>query len=387
VKSFNMIFLALFLMSMTAQAGWESSGGESFKLEKNPWFLKNVDTVKYCVLVDESSITAPVDGIKSAIKFAFSFWKEELKLKEYPRGFTPVGDQDFVFQEKCVDGETDIEFKFGYGKLTTDEINHLKDPTTYVGVAIRKEYNEETMRGSGAVYISSDKGPYVYKNKGQLVPEAWSKPKLLTYALIHEIGHIMGIAHLGSGVMSETFLTSLLNNSTWTFYASRPYISLTRPLEVAEVCTLDLSDIVDPIFFGLDETQKCVRFERKSGSSSEWSVYSRASKESSQREAGSLKITNAVAQGLSQKPIIFVYLTETQKVFKTEELSFAEFLVGGIANGGIHQGIFTVKGSHKPNHVQINADPESIVVSGVVTNQIKPVFSHRLPSLKGIVLP
>lgn len=370
--------------------GWIASGGGSFRLEKNPWFVKNTQVVNYCVMVDEAGVSASVQEIQAAIAESFKYWARELSTKPampsaVTRGFTEVATQEFVRQSQC-DATTDIAFKIGYETLDQKEREWLQDPTAYIGVSIRKDYDEIQMKGRGIVFISSDRGAHVYRNLGQLVSTAWSKPKLLQYALTHEIGHIMGISHWGMGLMSETFLTSLLNSSGWTFFAGRPILSFTQPLSTAEVCNPDMSDSFVGEFFGL-ANEKCLRFERNGGSNTDWNAFARAQKESELIPAGQLKITSSLELGLSLKPVIFVYLPDSQTVFRKDEMGFADFLVGALASSGLYQGIFTRPGSHRPYSVQINTDAESLVISGVIQDRIVPVFFHHLPFLKGIVFP
>jgi hypothetical protein len=243
------------------------------------------------------------------------------------------------------------------------------------------------MKGRGIIYISSDKGPDAYRNPGNLVTEAWSKPKLLQYAILHEVGHVMGIPHIGIGLMSETFLTNALNVNSWTFFADQPYMSFTQPLGLAQVCQPSENDTFEPSFFGLDSTQKCMKLEKRPGQDFEWAVSSSTGAADPFHDVGSLKATSTASTVMSQKPVIFVYLPDTQKVFQKTDLGFADFLIGAVTSAQMYQGIFTTTGSHKPNHVQINVDAESIVVSGVVNNQIVPVFNHALAALKGIIIP
>jgi len=307
-------------------------------------------------------------------------------MKQYPVGFTPIATQDFIEQSQC-DNQTDMEFKVGYGTLNPQEITFLKDPTNFIGVTIRKAYDEVLMRAKGTVYISSDFGGHAYRNSGNLIEKAWSQPHLLEYVLLHEVGHVMGISHLGIGLMSETFLSNLLNHSVWTFYASRPFISLTRPLGLAEVCLPDVENFFEPSYFGLT-IERCLRLERRSSSAGEWAVLSSDQANSKQvKEIGKLKITSGGNQGLAMKPVVLVYLTKDQKVFKSSEMGFSDYLVGAVTSSALAQGILTFTGSHKPYHVQLAIDPEYLVVSGIVGNQIRPVFSQHLPTLKGVAYP
>lgn len=380
----NILFVILF--SLNASAGFISSGGESFGDDKNPWFVKSVKEIKYCIRVDEPSVSVSPQAFREAVQKAFEYWKGQLKITMTAPGIAHVGDQIAVEQPIC-QNDTDIEFKFGYATLDKEELEFLKEPQKYIGVTIRKEYDPVTMHGRGSLYISSDKGPHAYSNTENLIEQAWSKPHLLQYALIHELGHVMGLAHTGVGVMSEMFLNQILNKRGWSFYSSRPILNAILPLDMAEVCTPALNDFFSGPFFGLAVEDKCLKIEKPQGVAEKWNVYSRRTVESEFKLVGELKTVSATQAGLTPKPLVFIYLPEEQKVFGSAELGYTNFLVGAMTRSSNFQGVFMRTGSMKPYHVQIIVDSESIQVSGVVGSEIKPVFMHTLPGLKGIVFP
>lgn len=138
MKLFTLAFL--FSIKVFAQGGWVSSGGELIKDARNPWFVKNTVSVKWCLQVDPKSISINETQISEAVVDALAYWKDEFTRASLfgtlPGSFA-LGTQVFT-KVSCSDPQLDLRIIFGSSLLTPEEIKHLKDPNQFIGVTDRK---------------------------------------------------------------------------------------------------------------------------------------------------------------------------------------------------------------------------------------------------------
>ncbi|MCB0411029.1 MAG: hypothetical protein KDD22_00790, partial [Bdellovibrionales bacterium] len=63
---------------MAPAGGWVSFGGELFRFDRNPWFVKNTLKVNYCIdNYDKEGMSVSQDIALQAIEDAIAFWKDE----------------------------------------------------------------------------------------------------------------------------------------------------------------------------------------------------------------------------------------------------------------------------------------------------------------------
>lgn len=203
-------------VTLPALAGpFVSGGGELIKDAGNPWYLDNVKEVRYCVALDEANFSARRMDVERAIEEAIKYWKEEFKTAVNPLHREPstgktfrvnVATQDFV-KEEC---QASTELRFQFGVLDRVQLEYLRDPRNYVGIAVRTEYDAVNLKGKGFIYISPDKGPWRF-NLDDAEPTPWSNFHTLYGVLIHEVGHVFGVAHThDSTLMSANFPERLI---------------------------------------------------------------------------------------------------------------------------------------------------------------------------------
>jgi len=203
--------------AFAAGGGWWSSGAELLKDAHNPWFIQRADDtsedwVTYCVDMEDASISATREDVERLTALALDTWMTALKNYDSQAfGSIPIqrdlkyGTQHFL-KLPC-DGKEDIRFQFGHGTLSREQLDYFSNfhPERTIGVAVRTEYNVETMRGRGFVYIASDQGPFRYDNGEDTYERAWRHRALLMMLLLHETGHVFGLSHAGlfGDLMSE----------------------------------------------------------------------------------------------------------------------------------------------------------------------------------------
>ena len=100
-------------VSVQADGTITSGGGYIYGYEANPWFLGNVDKVKYCVDIDEDHFGISRAKAEESIERAVALWKKSFKgatfenHREEPAGTLVIGTQDFE-QVSCDEGVVDI---------------------------------------------------------------------------------------------------------------------------------------------------------------------------------------------------------------------------------------------------------------------------------------
>lgn len=387
IKSLILFSLLIAASALAAPGGWVSSGGELFQFAKNPWFVKNTKEVKYCVVVDKNSVSASEETVREAIQIAVNYWKEEFKTSTPPKaGFADLATQNFILQNSCTDA--DIQFLIGYGSLDEEQIKYLKAPEKYVGVSVRTSYEEVQMKGSGFVFISSDRGEKAYKNEQKnLVPEAWRFPKLLQYALIHEMGHVFGIPHTGSGLMSEVFLEQLLNLRMVEFYNSNPIQSFVNPPKSFVVCQGD--GLFHTGFFQVPAANECLELQGvQNNAEIQWAVSTKEKRNSAAwTPVGVITASLSMNAMAGMKPAVLVQLPPESKVYDLTERLLNSFMIGPVFKEGSAKGFFHTNSSRQNFDLQIELKIDSVTMTGMVGKNLQQVLSYNPPSLFTLLLP
>lgn len=269
-------FLSLLLaaVSSVASADWASGGGQLVKDAQNPWFIQNTKTVQYCIKHDPSTFHQSIDVIDDKIQEAVGYWKAE-----FGRALTPsingikieVATQEFIRTE-C-SAQTDVVFQMGV--LTDDQIRYMGDPTEFVALSVRTEYNRAELKGKGFVYVAPDSGP-LKPALPNLVEDPWGigKAGLLYRVLVHEIGHIFGLQHSttlpimgirqGKGIMSSSYPETILDAQTAQAVLHWPtlpnyFANTDTPWPEHTSCSRDIDKMSR--FFGIPSGWECYQVQ------------------------------------------------------------------------------------------------------------------------------
>jgi hypothetical protein len=383
-RAFTKSFISLFIIALLALPAlggdWVSLGGELFRFARNPWFVKNTTQVTYCVTVDQGSISAKESEVRALILESIAYWKDQFgRVQSGGSGgmkSLEVATQDFV--EKSCSGSVDLRFAIGYGSLTKEEIDYLKDPRKYVGVTVRTDYDQVKLKGKGFIYISSDIGPFAYHNPGHLTEKAWQHPLIMKYALIHELGHVFGIPHTGTGLMSETFLDQLLLKKFTSIYLRYPLESYLYPASEITIC--DGTGSFDRDFFQVPTSEKCIRFRAKKQRTA-WDVFKLKDASASEELIGEVIGTSPTAEVLGGQPAVFLHLPDEQAVFSGAERFFGNFITGApIVNTG-YNGFYRTKESREPRHIFMHLSPTAVTMVGTSKGRTAPVMVYSPPTL------
>lgn len=372
--------LLLFVSQAAFAGGWVSSGGELFKDAKNPWFVRNTEHVRYCVQVDEATVSASPRRIRELITQAISYWQGEFRRSmagALPGAFA-VATQSFE-EIECAPGledVADVTFKVGYGTLTAEEIQKLEEPRKYIGVSVRKTYDEAGLRGHGFVFIASDKGPNAYENPtGTLLDEAWKQDQLLYYAFLHELGHVFGIPHTGSGLMSEVFLDQMLNKSIYEIFIESPVESFFYPDSRMESC--DLSG-ADRAWFGVSMDYQCVAVTL-SAVNADAPVYARKQGATTWDEVGAIRSIRINIWDVRNRPAVFLQLNAQQKIFSGQESGFRSFMIGAQFMDFGADAVYASKADNVPHSVYLRVTSNSFQMLGQQSGKMRIVFNYNSP--------
>jgi len=355
---------------------WISSGGETLKDAHNPWWLKNTKAVDYCIDLDSTSISAPAAKVERAVSDSLAFWQAEfsrtVSFFEDPHQQLPkwnhagVGKQ--AFRRVPCTGTEDLRFQFGHGTLTESQISFLKNPLRFVAVAVRTHYDESLLRGKGFIFVGSDIGPKRFAPQTQ-IERVWSYETALQLAVLHELGHVFGIPHLGNryslmgaGIL-ELFTHKVMEPILGHITEAHNESTFFMPAPKRRGCTSDekQKDLWQN-YFELEGKPDCLTFQFEE-SARQFTVHGHDEKGTVKWGGGgigelALKVASWPTSG------VVIFLNPLQTVFPGMDpklplgLQMGPYFVAGQGGGRL----VSKKGTVKPLHLQIG--PEEFNVAG-----------------------
>jgi hypothetical protein len=382
-------FLCLFVFTFTLllsgagkangnNGGWVGMGGELFKDARNPWFVRNTNEVHYCLQVDPKTISVTRDEINQAFTEALNFWKSEFSRSRQPeKGYFELGTQMFTLVS-CEDPRVSYKIIFGSSLLDNDQLDFLKDPAKYVGVSVRTQYDTVHLKATGFSYFSDDLN---IKTTQAFLQKAWSYPKILRYALMHELGHVFGLPHMGTGLMSEIFLDQLLKPEYLPYYEKLPFESIVQPDLNLRLCNVVQN--AGKQFFSQAQDQNCIVLQNIEFN--KYSVQSYKDQNSVEMtELGTITLQTPNLDEITGKPLSFLQLSDQQKVFSAQERQFRDFMIGPLASEISTKGKFIPKKPGPSKSVYFRMTPSSLNILGVTPNgDISPILNYT--SMLGLI--
>lgn len=209
------------VFSQVALAGWSSGGGELLRDQINPWFLRNVSEVRYCILIDEENFGQTKSQVKPRIEKAIQFWKMQFRdlqffhIDSHMPAETAVNLEKIQFVESECQDSTDIKFQFGI--LEETQRKRIPNINNFIALTIRTDYAIKSLRGKGFIYFAPQDGP-LKPTSTQVVDKFWnvSNGSLLFPVIVHELGHIFGLQHRSElPLMDEGFVESVVSKERY----------------------------------------------------------------------------------------------------------------------------------------------------------------------------
>jgi hypothetical protein len=379
-------FLGVLFISILlhADGGMISSGGELLKDAQNPWWVKNTKEVKYCIDIDQTTMSANSTEISMLVTKALKFWKMEFNrplsivknasvLNAY-FNYAGVGTQEFI-KVGC-SGNEDLRLQFGYGTLNVEQKGYIKNISTQIGIAVRTSYDETNLRGRGYIYIGSDLGPNRFQAGPGIAVKPWSNQTLLYLAIVHELGHVFGIPHIGATytLMSQQFLEYVVNESFAKYFKGirlekfEPYPFFFAPAQLLTHCSALVNDEVRS-YLSIPANHKCLVLY-PDPLSKEILVYSALDAESKFDKVGDvvrLKLNGQAGLGVT------IIVNATQRIFPQITNSLSLVMGPGFVRKSGH-GIFRdLKGNEKTLH--LNLGSQGFELLGLVDDEIKTLIS------------
>jgi len=369
---------------------WISSGGETLRDAHNPWWLKNTTDVSYCVEVDTASISAPVAKIEETVVRTLQYWQTEFNRTvtffEDPHKqlahWNGVGVGKQKFHKVPCTGTEDLRMQFGYGTLTETQKAFMKNPLRFVAVAVRTHYDERTLRGRGFIFVGSDIGPHRFAPETQM-ESVWSFESALTIAVLHELGHVFGIPHLGNryslmgaGIL-ELFTHKAMAPIIGKMSDSQNESAFFIPSDRRRSCAVDVKQKeIWQKYFEVEPRPDCLTF-RYEEKEKHFTVQAHDEKDENRVDAGAigslaLKVVSWPTSG------IVVFLNPLQTVFPSMDphlplgLLMGPYFVAGQGGGRL----LSKKGNAKLMHLQVG--PEEWMLSGEYDGKHQPIVNWSM---------
>ena len=387
----SIIFLNFILSSLAFAGGsWSSGGGGLFKDSRNPWFLNNISTVRYCILIDEKNFGVSAEFADTQIQKSISYWKKQFSFAIAPtlKDFGPlkIATQTF-YRVQCDNKLVDIKFQFGV--LDDEQFHYLQKPNEFGAVSVRTDYAPSTMSAKGFVYVSPTRGSLAFGGVGKK-QDIWkqSDGALLYLTLVHEMGHVFGLPHMGKmgDIMSESYVEMILQapeDANDFIQISSFFYELPDRMET--LClknftfqghSVDMQPMLDKWrkFFDLNETDSCLKiiFEHPSlqGFKNTKVIFYFGSTAETLREVG---YADVAFHGFAPANYYLIWLPEGQTVFSKNDIQFD---LPGIPGAALYS--ITKTGTYKsksplPNRsliLQFTQGSGAISITGVVDSEI-----------------
>jgi hypothetical protein len=231
LQVFRVTTILLFISSCAYAGGWSSGGGGRTTDEGNPWFLGEAP-IPYCVKV-APGFPVSKEKVTQEIREAFDQWNTVFKRyglyhKNLPGKFSD-GKSRYITTEAieipiCDDRTHQLEFKIGFVDQEVSQFFEENSKAT-VGLAQHREYDHQTFRTGGYIWIAPD--DWIDGKELNMLPvkrfPVWEeKPTRFNSILIHEIGHVLGFPHLAGSVMDETIFSHLVYDHWYPNVTMRP---------------------------------------------------------------------------------------------------------------------------------------------------------------------
>lgn len=381
-----------FIFSSLAFAGgsWSSGGGGILKDSRNPWFLNNISSVRYCIQIDEKNFGVSANFADTQIQKSIAYWKKQFSFAITPelKDFGPLKVATQTFNQVPCDDKL-LDMKFQFGVLDDEQFRYLQKPNEFGAVSVRTDYAPSTMSAKGFIYVSPTQGSLAFRGVGKK-QYIWKQNDgaLLYLTLVHEMGHVFGLPHMGKmgDIMSESYVEMILQApedsgsfiKSSNFFYELPDRMKTLCLKnfIVEGHSVDVQPLLDEWkkFFDLEETDSCLKIVFEHSDSQAFKntkvLFYFGSSAETLREVGH---ANVAFQGFTPINDYLIWLPEDQNVFSKNDV---QFNLPGIPGAALYS--YTKIGTYEGKNpltkrsliVQFTQGSGSISITGIIDNKI-----------------
>ena len=187
----GLCFAVLMFLTAQARAGI-STNGTSFVVDQNNVWNLGAAPVEYCVdthrgfpLSRETTRRIVRESFDDWRKFFVKHGLDRMEFDQLPGGRALGLSLEFREVESC--GESSERIRFVFGAITPEISKALEHQEHALGLTIRGDYDHESLRNGGIVWVRSS-------------PISESAYKHL---ILHEVGHVFGMEHDSVYVMDS----------------------------------------------------------------------------------------------------------------------------------------------------------------------------------------
>jgi len=203
-------FLKYFFIfvSLNCYAGISTNGGNITTDQDNVWYLGD-KPINYCIerspafsLNTNESRELVRESINDWLRFFQKYGLDQMEFNSLKDGMSLKLSLQFNELDKCNDDPELLRFELGASDSDVRRALALDNQVNALALAIRQDYNHETYRNGGRIWIRN----------------AYLEKEQIKHLVLHELGHIFGMAHDSVFVMDTEVADNIRTKTHQQFF-------------------------------------------------------------------------------------------------------------------------------------------------------------------------